>query len=166
MKNLYHLSVFPKTEVGGNLAGVYINADKLTSEEMQKIAFEVGYSETAFVMKSKVADLKVRFFTPLIEVDLCGHATIGTFNLLRDLKIISLGNYTQETKAGVLNILVKESEVFMEQLLPTFSDTIKTADLQKCFKNIHFDETLKPQILSTGIREIFIPIKNKLFVVC
>ena len=52
---------------------------------MQNIAKKIGYSETAFVMKSDKADFRVRFFTPVDEVDLCGHATIATYNLLRDL---------------------------------------------------------------------------------
>ncbi len=161
MGKLYRLSAFPKTELGGNLAGVYINADNLSSVEMQQISFEVGYSETAFVMKSKVADFKVRFFTPLIEVDLCGHATIATYNLLRDLGIISLGDYTHETKAGILNLIVKETDIFMEQPSPIFADLIEKNELLKCFNEFEFDKSLMPQIMSTGMREIFLPIQNR-----
>ena len=128
---------------------------------MKKIAKEVGYSETAFVMKSLVADFKVRFFTPLNEVDLCGHATIATFNLLRDLGMIEAKSYTQETKAGILNILVKEDIVFMEQPTPIFSEELSEKNVKSCFKNSHFvDQNLPIKIVSTGIREIFIPIKD------
>ena len=161
MEKLYRLSAFPKTKLGGNLAGVYIDADNLSDVEMQQIAFQVGYSETAFVMKSKVADFKVRFFTPLSEVDLCGHATIATYNLLRSLGIVSKGNYTQETRAGILNLNIEDAEIFMEQPLPIFSEIIKKEDLRECFENISFDVALLPQILSTGIREIFLPIRSR-----
>lgn len=159
--SIYRLTAFPKTEYGGNKAGVYLDADLLTEKEMKKIAKEVGYSETAFVSESDVADFKVRFFTPTSEVDLCGHATIATFNLLRDLKIISEGTYTQETKAGVLNLVVKKNEVYMEQILPEFFDELEYHDISTCFSNGHFvDDNYPVQIVSTGLKEIFIPVKD------
>ncbi|QWC00257.1 PhzF family phenazine biosynthesis protein [Mycoplasmatota bacterium] len=161
MEKLFKLKAFPKTKNGGNKAGVYIFADDLTKSQMQKIAKEVGYSETAFVMKSDKADYKVRFFTPKFEVDICGHATIATFNLLRDLQIIDTGIYTQETKAGVLKLNVTDHFVFMEQPSPVFSDVIPKEELLACFKDIEFDQHLLPQILSTGLREIFLPLKSK-----
>lgn len=160
MKNLYKLTSFPKTSFGGNKAGVYLNADKLTENEMQSIAKEVGYSETAFVMKSDKADFKVRFFTPESEVDLCGHATIAAFNLLRDLKVISKGLYTQETRAGLLSLDVKEDKVFMQQPAPYFGDLISKEDLMKCFESLILDDRFKPQVLSTGIKEIFVAVKS------
>lgn len=159
--SLYKLTSFPKTEFGGNKAGVYVDADNLTEEEMQSIAKELNFSETAFVLKSNVADFKVRFFTPNIEVDLCGHATIATFNLLRDLNIIKEGTYTQETRAGVLELRIKEKEVFMEQPLPKFFDKLKTNELNTCFSNHHFvNEDLPIQVVSTGMKELFLPVKD------
>lgn len=159
--SLYRLTAFPKTEFGGNKAGVYLDADLLSEKEMKKIAKEVGYSETAFVSESDVADFRVRFFTPTNEVDLCGHATIATFNLLRDLKVVSEGTYTQETKAGVLNIVVKQKEVYMEQVLPKFFEELKYSDISTCFSNSHYtNEDLPIQIVSTGIKEIFLPVKD------
>lgn len=159
--SLYRVTAFPKTVKGGNKAGVYLDADLLSDKEMKTIAKEVGYSETAFVSESDVADFKVRFFTPTSEVDLCGHATIATFNLLRDLKIISEGTYTQETKAGVLNLVIKKNEVYMEQILPQFFEELSYGDISTCFSNGHFvDDKLPIQIVSTGLKEIFIPVKD------
>ena len=161
MKNLYRLSAFPKTPEGGNKAGVYVNADHLTEKEMQEIAYEVGYSETAFVMKSDVADFKVRFFTPINEVPLCGHATIATFNLLRDLGLIKPGMYRQETLAGVLALDVKADMVFMQQPQPIFDEMITDEDLMACFPNVEFAEKLQAQVVSTGLREIFLPVRTR-----
>ncbi|AIO18029.1 putative isomerase YddE [Candidatus Izimaplasma bacterium HR1] len=159
--SLYLLTAFPKTEYGGNKAGVYLDADNLTEKEMKKIAKDVGFSETAFVMKSDVADFRVRFFTPTNEVDLCGHATIATFNLLRDLKVIEVGTYTQETKAGVLKLIIKKDEVFMEQVLPEFYEELSYSDISTCFSNSHYtNDDLPIQIVSTGIKEIFLPVKD------
>ena len=160
MKFLYRLSAFPKSTDGGNKAGVYINADSLNQFEMQEIAKVVGYSETAFVSKSEVSDFKVRFFTPTAEVDLCGHATIATFNLLRDLGLVDNGLYSQETKAGILNIDIRKDFVFMQQPKPIFSEVLSEDEVNKCFTNLELDNKFKPQIVSTGLREIFLPVKN------
>ena len=43
------------------------------------IAKQLGYAETAFISESEIADYKIEYFTPKEEVDLCGHATIGSF---------------------------------------------------------------------------------------
>lgn len=160
MKNLYKLTAFLSEPHGGNKAGVYINSEELTDNKMQNIAYEVGFSETAFVMKSKVADFKVRFFTPTSEVDLCGHATIATFNLLRDLRIIKPGIYTQETKAGILSLDVKDNLVFMQQPKPIFSEILSFEEVKSCFSNLEINSILPIQVVSTGIREIFLPVKN------
>jgi len=159
--SLYKLTAFPKTEFGGNEAGVYLDADNLTKKEMLKIAKEVNFSETAFVMKSNKADFRVRFFTPLHEIDLCGHATIATFNLLRDLKIIKEGTYTQETKVGILDLIVKKNEVYMGQPLPKFYGFLEYNELNTCFSNRHFvSDDLPIQVVSTGMKEIFLPVKD------
>ena len=61
MKNIvYTLNVFAETSKGGNPAGVLLNADSLSDTDMLTIANQVGFSETAFIMKSKNADYKLR----------------------------------------------------------------------------------------------------------
>ncbi|WP_026478761.1 PhzF family phenazine biosynthesis protein [Alkaliphilus transvaalensis] len=160
--NIYRLSSFAKTKDGGNPAGVVLEADQLSESEMKQIAKDVGYSETAFVMKSNIADFRVRFFTPVEEVDLCGHATIATFNLLRDLGRITPGNYSQETKAGVLRLQISDDEVFMEQTLPIFDQILSFEEIKECFKSLEEDclDNLPIQIVSTGLRDIILPIKH------
>ena len=49
------------------------------------IAKQLGYAETAFISESEIADYKIEYFTPKEEVDLCGHATIGSFAILMHL---------------------------------------------------------------------------------
>lgn len=161
MNQLFKVSAFIKDYQGGNKAGVYVFADDLSEKEMQQIAKNLGFSETAFVMKSKVADYKVRFFTPTKEVDLCGHATISAFHVLRTLNIIGDSIYTQETKAGILKINVILGQVYMQQLTPSYIEEVKQDIIQKSFTNIKFHDTLKPYIVSTGLKEIFVPVKNK-----
>ncbi|WP_202980843.1 PhzF family phenazine biosynthesis isomerase [Microbacterium lushaniae] len=64
----------PDRPGGGNPAGVVLDADGLTDAEIQRIAAEVGFSETAFLY----ADGSIRFFSPVAEVPFCGHATVAT----------------------------------------------------------------------------------------
>ena len=158
---IYRLSAFPKEPHGGNPAGVVISTDSLTVDEMQNIATEVGFSETAFVLDSPDADFKVRFFTPLSEVGLCGHATIATFNLLRDIGIITEGFYTQETQVGVLKLEVKSKIVYMEQVPPMYGEFVDPLEINECFDNEDFINTSLPiRVLSTGMKEIFLPVKS------
>jgi len=62
-----------------------LDCRSLTPADMAAIAKNLGYSETAFLIKSNIADFKIRYFTPTEEVPLCGHATIATFSLLHSL---------------------------------------------------------------------------------
>ncbi len=161
MNQLFRLSAFPKTADGRNKAGVCLDADNLTDSEMQAIAKKLNFSETAFVSKSDKADFKVRFFTPTSEVDLCGHATIATFNLLKQIGRINSGVYSQETKAGILKLDVFKDIVYMQQPRPIYDRFLPFETIINCFEDIEFHPVLKPQIVSTGMRELFLPVKNK-----
>lgn len=104
--NIKQVDAFTTIPFCGNPAGVVTDAASITNDEKQKIAKEMNLSETAFVSPSEVADFKVQFFTPKFEVDLCGHATIGTFSALYEEKKLDLSKniFFQETKAGVLTV--------------------------------------------------------------
>ena len=71
-------AAFTDTPEGGNPAGVVLDASGLDDAEMQAVAADVGYSETAFVTAADGTDMTVRYFSPLAEVPFCGHATIAT----------------------------------------------------------------------------------------
>lgn len=124
--NIKQVDAFTTIPFGGNPAGVVTDASCITEDEKQKIAREMNLSETAFVSPSDVADFKVQFFTPRFEVDLCGHATIGTFSALYEEKKLDLSKnvFTQETRAGVLPVGLIDKDgkkVFMmTQPVPKF----------------------------------------------
>jgi PhzF family phenazine biosynthesis protein len=157
------LNAFTKNTQGGNPAGVVLEADNLSNNQMQRIAKKVGFSETAFVLKSDKADFKVQFFTPNGEVDLCGHATIATFFLMAKLELIQVGKYTQETKAGVLNIKVRpDGTIFMNQNTPQFFQVIGKEEVADSL-NVPIeviDSDFPIQIVSTSSKNIIIPIKS------
>jgi PhzF family phenazine biosynthesis protein len=159
---VYKLNAFTQSMAGGNPAGVVIAADNLKGADMQAIAEAVGYSETAFILKSKSADFKIRFFTPTSEVDLCGHATIAAFSLLRQKGIISDGEYSQETKAGILRLKVYGETIFMQQTTPMFFEVINDDNLLMSLgiEKSQLADNLPVQIVSTGIKDILIPLKS------
>ncbi len=109
-----HWDAFTRRPGKGNPAGIVLSAQNLSDSEMQAIAQSIGFNDTAFVLPSHSADLRIRYFAPRREVDLCGHATIAAFSALhRDhlLPYDGIGrDYTLETRAGVLKIGVEMTE--------------------------------------------------------
>ena len=106
MITLYRYDAFTTVPGRGNPAGVVLETKNLTEEQMQAIAKEAAYSETAFVLPSDKADLRLRYFTPGAEVPLCGHATVGSIYALHEKGLIGEGTITIETGAGVMPISV------------------------------------------------------------
>jgi trans-2,3-dihydro-3-hydroxyanthranilate isomerase len=82
---LYHVDVFTSERFGGNPLAVFLDAEGLDGETMQKIAREMNLSETTFVMapQDDRATHHVRIFTPGQELTFAGHPTIGTAFVLQ-----------------------------------------------------------------------------------
>ncbi|WP_436343017.1 PhzF family phenazine biosynthesis protein [Natronorubrum sp. FCH18a] len=115
---ILQVDAFTDEPLAGNPAGVVPEADGLSDGQMQSIAAEMAVSETAFLRSSETADHRVRYFTPTQEVDLCGHATIGSFAHLHD-EGLETGTYTLETNVGELEIeLEPDGTVWMTQDTP------------------------------------------------
>lgn len=96
-------------------------------------------------------------------MDLCGHATIATFKLLFLKQIIPPGIYTQETKAGILNVKIRESGlVFMNQSLPSHMGKIPKDKIAKSLGISVSDiiDTLPVEMVSTGLLDIIVPVKS------
>jgi len=176
-KTVYIVNAFTHNDMGGNKAGVVIDCDDLSSNDMASIAKDVNLSETAFITKSKCDDYdyEVRFFTPSTEVDLCGHATIATFYTLAKLGFIKPNTnpvkLKQKTLAGILDIEVcfdedKVSYVLMTQTNPKFysyiDDEKELCDILGISKEDAGIEgyQLKPMIISTGLKDIMFPVKS------
>ncbi|SFB72533.1 phenazine biosynthesis protein PhzF family [Halobiforma haloterrestris] len=116
---IVQVDAFTDEPLAGNPAGVVPDADDLSTEQMQAIADEMAVSETAFLRSSAAADRRIRYFTPTQEVDLCGHATIGSFAYLYERDDLDPGTTTLETNVGVLEIEVAEDgTVWMTQDAP------------------------------------------------
>ena len=118
----YIMDAFSGKLFGGNQAGVVVLPDGVDfpdDETMKKTDAELRYSETAFVKKLSDNEFQTRYFTPAAEVELCGHATIGTFCALLDLGLVENGKtYINHTLSGDLEIDVKDGKVLMDMASP------------------------------------------------
>ncbi|GIC76680.1 PhzF family phenazine biosynthesis protein [Moritella sp. F3] len=103
---LQKLAAFTSTPEGGNPAGVWIGDSLPEPQEMQRIAAEVGFSETAFVAPNKGSKRTVRYYSPEAEVPFCGHATIATGVALG--KKAGSGTYQFATTVGTIPVEVSE----------------------------------------------------------
>ena len=109
--SIYQVDAFTQKTFGGNPAAVCPLTEWLADETMLKIAAENNLSETAFFVK-KDEHYEIRWFTPTIEIDLCGHATLAAshviFNCLnleeREIKFYSSksGNLSVEKQDDIL----------------------------------------------------------------
>ena len=89
--------------------------EDLSSDRMQKIAKEMNVSETAFLSPSEEADYNLRWFTPGVEVELCGHATIASLHFLFENKLLPENSSVMfQTKSGILKCGLKDGYYFMQ----------------------------------------------------
>lgn len=163
MKKLsYHIvDAFTSQPFGGNPAGVVLLEEDIFPEEdlMIKIAAELRYSETAFVLRHSENEYTARYFTPKAEVDLCGHATIATFALLNSMRLAA-GSCLCCTKAGDLTIEVGE-RVMMQMATPKIVETIEnTEEIYRALGLGGTTPNLPIQIVSTGLPDFMIQVAD------
>lgn len=123
------VNAFIDGATGGNPAGVVVDANALTAAQKLRVAQQVGLSETAFVSASDAATVKLEFFTPTRQIAHCGHATIASFSLLRQLGVVGEGRLSKETNDGNRDILVDGEMAFMEQRAPKYTQVAATSEL-------------------------------------
>ena len=157
----FTIDAFAQEPFGGNPAGVVLLEKESCfpdDETMRKIAAEMRYSETAFIKQNGPSEFTVRYFTPAAEVDLCGHATIASFSVLREEGIVPEGTTcTNHTKAGDLEVIVGK-KILMEMATPEIIGEIEdTGRLAQIMKG-KTAENLPTKIVSTGLPDIIFPV--------
>ena len=158
------INAFIDGNIGGNPAGVVLNADDLSSSQKLEIASKIGLSETAFVSPSKVADFKLDFFTPTKQIAHCGHATIATFVYLRELGLITKTESSKETIDGNREIYFDGDMAFMEQVAPSYKEVSHCIDAILSSLRIAADDLLNnhnPVIVNTGNSFLIVPLKDE-----
>ncbi len=166
---VYHYDAFSTEPNKGNPAGVVFNGDNLTDKEMQKIATQAGFTETAFRVTSHVADLRIRYFTPGHEMDLCGHGTMAIIFALKSRGLLTeKGELTIETRAGILPIRINlltdgTYHITMQQASPQFEEFKGSSEeLAQAIglEKSDIDGNLPIVYGSTGIWTLLVPIKT------
>jgi len=169
------VDVFTDHRLAGNPLAVVLDGDGLTADEMQAIAREMNLSETTFVLtpSDPRASYKIRIFTPAKEIPFAGHPSIGTaFALLEEERIAVRSpkvTVHQETGIGVLpiDVYVKDGEVeriVMAQGRPEFGQIIQDIEPIAQSLGTTVEEIastgLRPQAVSTGLLQLFVPMQS------
>jgi trans-2,3-dihydro-3-hydroxyanthranilate isomerase len=165
----YMTDVFGNTRYSGNQLAVFFDFGRLTPEEMQKIAREVNFSETTFVISQEKIDggYPVRIFTPEKEIDFAGHPTLGTACII--------SKYLENDKPGNINIKVnlnlKAGQIpvtcirdiwWMKHNQPQFGKNL-TAELLADLLGLQandIDDRFPIQEVTTGLPFTIVPLKT------
>ena len=164
------VNAFVDNGVGGNPAGVVLDADRFDLATQQQIAAKLGYSETAFV--SPIADgYKFNFFTPNKQIPDCGHATVATFSYLVQQGILKGSKSVKETVDGRRDIFIRDDLAYMEQVAPTYTPLAETAVSLTTVLNslgITVDDLMPnklPMVVNTGVNFLIVPLRDEATVV-
>ena len=126
------VDAFTRQTFGGNPAGVVLlpeGAEFPADETMRKTAAELRYSETAFIKPLGGNRFQIRYFTPAAEVELCGHATIGSFHALQEMGlVVEGGTYIDETLSGTLEVVVGKDAILMDMAKPQTFERLETLE--------------------------------------
>jgi|GEM_PF-55596 trans-2,3-dihydro-3-hydroxyanthranilate isomerase len=157
----------------GNPAGVVVDASHLSSATMQHIAREMNLSETVYVLPAEddeENDLRLRWFTPTQEVDLCGHATIAAFHALAEEGLYGLEpgepqSFVVETRSGnlVVDVEWKNYRPYLKFSLPIPEFFPYPGDISLLcgalgISDVELSQRVKPLITGNGY--CYIPAKN------
>ncbi len=166
---VYQYDAFSTTPGQGNPAGIVFESERHSSAQMQAIAADVGFNETTFVLPhAENGAVRLRYFTPGHEMDLCGHATVATFTALAERGELTVGNHQLDVRAGILPIVLEINEngktaVTMQQnnaqFIPFNGDTTAVAHAID-LKNADLDPDLPIMYGSTGIWTLIVPVKG------
>ena len=165
---VYHYEAFSAVPGKGNPAGVVLAAGRLDEVQMQAVAARMGFNETAFILESDSADIRLRYFTPGHEMNLCGHATVASVYCMYQRNLLSgKRNITIETRAGILPLSIAENDagimVRMSQAAPSFAEYEGDRGALAAvlgIKREEIDDTLPLVYGSTGTWTLLVPVKG------
>jgi trans-2,3-dihydro-3-hydroxyanthranilate isomerase len=157
----YHVvDVFTDRPFAGNALAVVLDADALPTEALQDIAREFGLSETAFPMRSEVADYRLRIFTPAEELPFAGHPSVGTAWLLGQLKRLAPGQVRQECGVGVLPLEVTDVGATLTGGPPSAGDPLDPAAYRTLLglDPVPAGAPAAPRVAGCGVSFVFLPV--------
>lgn len=166
----YIVDVFAEEKYAGNQLAVIREADPLSTPEMQKIAKEMHFSETTFILsdEKRKGGYDVRIFSPQKELPFAGHPTLGTaYVIQREIIKKAVDNIILNLKVGQIPVSFsyvgkQPSRLFMKQVQPTFGKTFSADDISQVVSldAKEIDGRFPIQEVSTGVPFIIVPLKS------
>jgi PhzF family phenazine biosynthesis protein len=112
---IYHLDAFTASHFMGNPASICVSEAPLERKLMQNISGEINLSETAFIAPAVGSGhYSIRWFTPLCEADLCGHATLAAARVLYDFYEKEREDLRFSSRSGELSTCRKGSAIMLD----------------------------------------------------
>jgi len=138
---------------GGNPAGIVLDARGMAEADMQRVAAEVGYSETAFLMPRDDGAFDVRYYSPRAEVSFCGHATIAA--IVAHAQRHGPGTRRLHTRAGVVRVDVDDAGLATLVSVEPRVVPLEITDLRALLAALHWqaddlDDALPPALAYAG----------------
>jgi trans-2,3-dihydro-3-hydroxyanthranilate isomerase len=160
----YLVDVFAEEKYAGNQLAVVRGGADLSDETLRKIALEMNYSETTFVLSEEEIEggYDVRIFTPGGEVPFAGHPTLGTAYVIQHEILASpVARIILRLKAGDIPVTFGEV-LWMRQLPPTFGRTLDPTSVASALNLERADlhERYPVQEVSTGLPALIVPLKT------
>ena len=159
------VDAFTERPYSGNPAGVvYLGSDPFPDDAVCiRAAAELRFSETAFIRKLTETEYALRFFTPVREAALCGHATVASFGFMRDKKLCGLGGMLAHTASGDIGVTVEKDGVRLdmaEAVTRRVLDESSGAELYRAFglPARESEGGLVPKIVSVGLADVMLPV--------
>ena len=120
---IYFIDAFSETSFGGNPAAVVPLKEWISDELLQKIAAENNQAETAFYVKQENGQYHIRWFTPLTEVNLCGHATLASAHVLFNIEKIGGDMIMFNSRSGLLSAKKSDTNIQLDFPLDYFLES-------------------------------------------
>jgi len=160
----YIVDVFAEEKYAGNQLAVVRGGAGLPDETLQKIALEMNYSETTFVLSEEETGggYDVRIFTPGDEIPFAGHPTLGTAYVIQyEILAGPVESITLKLKAGEIPVTFGEV-LWMRQLPPTFGATLDSALIAPTLnlEMTDLDDRSPVQEVSTGLPALIVPLRD------
>ncbi len=167
MYETIHTIVFQAGEGGGNPCPVTLNANGLTAAQMQAMTHSFG-AESSFLMKPERldCDVKVRYFLPLHETDMCMHATVGSATVLVRRGMFQKSPILFETNLGPMRVEWSgrdgNIDVAVEQFPPQYGQTAPAEEVCQALRIAPSALTGAPvQAVSTSRFKLMVPLAGK-----
>jgi PhzF family phenazine biosynthesis protein len=165
--HVQRIAAFSRNGHGGNPAGVVLTSQLPTTAIMQRIAAEVGYSETAFAAPIPDGGWRVRYFAPQMEVPFCGHATIALGAALGAAH--GAGQFALALNAGAISVAAAPSAAGWSctlQSLPTHSRPADDALLGEAlllfgYAVADLDPQITPRLANAGAQHLVIALSTR-----